>query len=106
MAGLDVVALTSLNEGTPVSLVEAQAAGKAIVATNVGGVGNAVLPNVTALLSESGDADAFASNLIRIIEDESLRLKMGQAGWENVRNKFHYTRLIADMSKLYHDLLK
>ena len=105
MAGLDIIVLTSLNEGTPVSLVEAQAAGKAIVATNVGGVRNVVVPGQTALLSESGNAEDLVSNLVRIIGDERLRLQMGQAGWENVRDNFHYTRLIADMSKLYHELL-
>lgn len=105
LAGLDIIALSSLNEGTPVSLIEAQAAGKPIVSTNAGGISNAVMADETALLSESGDAAAFANNLTRLIDDEALRKRMSETGWENVKRKFHYTRLVDDMSKLYFELL-
>lgn len=105
LAGMDIVAMTSLNEGTPVSLIEAQASGKPIVSTNVGGIENVVIKNETALLSESGNADAFASNLVKLIEDENLRNKMALLGWKHVKNKFHYTRLVQDMRNLYLKLL-
>lgn len=59
-AGADIVALTSLNEGTPVSLIEAQAAGKAIVSTNVGGIGDIVIHGQTALVSEAADKKAHS----------------------------------------------
>ncbi len=105
LAGLDLVALTSLNEGTPVSLIEAQAAGKAIVTTNVGGIGNVVIPDRTALLSSSGDVDKFAKNLTQLIDDKELRIAFGAAGWENVQDKFHVNRLVKDMESLYRKLL-
>jgi glycosyltransferase involved in cell wall biosynthesis len=105
MAGLDIVAMTSFNEGTPVSLVEAQAAGKPIVSTNVGGIKNIVSVNETAFLSESGDVEQLSENLLRLVEEESLRIKMSALGWENVRDKFHYGRLVADMKNLYNNLL-
>jgi glycosyltransferase involved in cell wall biosynthesis len=54
-AGVDIVMLTSLNEGTPVSLIEAQAANRPIVSTRVGGIENVVVPGGTAFLSEPGD---------------------------------------------------
>ena len=102
-AGMDIIALTSLNEGTPVSLIEAQAANKAIVSTNVGGIENIVIPNKTALLSKNDNE--FVDNLIRLVEDENLRTKLSINGWEYVKSKFHYTRLIKDMSELYYKLL-
>lgn len=105
-AGLDIITMSSLNEGTPVSLIEAQAAGKPIVATNAGGISNAVVADESALISESGDVSAFATNLSRLIEDEPLRTRMSKAGWEHVKTKFHYTRLVDDMSELYSELLK
>jgi len=106
-AGLDIIALTSLNEGTPVSLIEAQAANKPIVSTNVGGIENVVIEGVTALLSPSKtDAGLFSDLLLQITENEALRADMSRVGWDHVRNKFHYTRLIRDMAGLYHELLE
>ncbi|NOZ45250.1 MAG: glycosyltransferase family 4 protein [Chlorobi bacterium] len=105
-AGLDVVALTSRNEGTPVSLIEAQAANKPIVSTNVGGISNIVLPNQTALLTRNGGAEDYAFKLLNMVENDALRLKMTHAGWNYVKNKFHYSRLIEDMNDLYFSLLK
>ncbi|MCC6767444.1 MAG: glycosyltransferase [Bacteroidia bacterium] len=106
-AGLDIVALTSLNEGTPVSLIEAQAANKPIVSTNVGGIENVVVEGVTALLSASKtDPTQFAEHLKNLIENDALRADMSRVGWEHVRNKFHFTRLIRDMSALYYELLE
>jgi glycosyltransferase involved in cell wall biosynthesis len=105
-AGLDIIALTSLNEGTPVSLIEAQAANKPIVTTNVGGIENVVVEGVTALLSHSKtDPNQFADLLLQLTENKERRDEMSRAGWEHVRNKFHYTRLVRDMTELYYDLL-
>jgi len=105
-AGLDVVALSSLNEGTPVSLIEAQAANKPIVSTNVGGVSDVVIPGKTALLSESNDVEAFAENLLRLSTDDVLRKNFGKDGYEHVRTKFSYKRLCSDMDGLYRRLLE
>ncbi len=105
MAGLDIVALTSLNEGTPVSLIEAQAAAKPIVTTNVGGIMDIVIENKTALLSESNDVDAFAKNLNTLIKNSQLRNDFGLAGEKHVKQKFGYQRLVNDISELYQQLL-
>jgi glycosyltransferase involved in cell wall biosynthesis len=104
-AGLDVIALTSLNEGTPVSLIEAQAAGKPIVSTRVGGIADVVLENQTALLSEITDEKTFSNNLLRLVNDPELRKKFSNAGKDHVVTKFSYHRLVNDMTGLYHDLL-
>jgi glycosyltransferase involved in cell wall biosynthesis len=104
-AGVDIIMLTSLNEGTPVSLIEAQAANKPIVSTRVGGIENVVLPGRTALLSESGDAAGLRAQLQSLVEDDQMRNNMAQEGWDHVRNKFHYTRLVSDTAALYRSLL-
>jgi glycosyltransferase involved in cell wall biosynthesis len=106
LAGLDIIAMTSLNEGTPVSLIEAQAADKPIVSTDVGGIGNVVIPGITALLSPSGDLDGFISNLVKLVDHPGWRHQMAGAGWEFVKNRFHYERLVEDTRLLYRTLLK
>ncbi|HEX8517143.1 MAG TPA: glycosyltransferase [Bacteroidia bacterium] len=106
LAGSDIVALTSFNEGTPVSLIEAQAAGKPVVSTNVGGIGNVVLKDETAFLCEGNDPEEFAQQILKLTEDSSLREKMSKQGWDHVREKFHFTRLVSDMKKLYSALLE
>jgi glycosyltransferase involved in cell wall biosynthesis len=105
LAGLDIVALTSKNEGTPVSLIEAQAAGKPVVSTNVGGVKDIVEENVTGLLSAVKDIDTFTLNLFNLIEDKTLRESMSNKGQEVVLKQFGYTRLISDIDTLYTTLL-
>jgi len=105
LSGLDIVALTSFNEGTPVSLIEAQAAGKPIVSTNVGGIENVVIKNRTALLSDIDKPESFFSNLKTLTEDENLRKEMAAIGWQHVFEKFHYNRLVKDMQNLYEKLL-
>jgi glycosyltransferase involved in cell wall biosynthesis len=104
-AGLDIIALTSLNEGTPVSLIEAQAAGKPIVSTRVGGIADVVMENKTALLSEINDERAFSENLLQLVTDAYLRNKFSNAGKEFVLSQFSYHRLVKDMSNLYHVIL-
>lgn len=104
-AGLDVIALTSLNEGTPVSLIEAQAAGKPIVSTRVGGIADVVLEDQTALLSDINDEKLFSENLLQLVNDVSLRNRFSQTGRDFVISKFSYHRLVNDMGKLYHELL-
>lgn len=103
-AGLDVVALTSLNEGTPVSLIEAQAANKPIVATRVGGIEDVVIEGETALLSEVDDLPGFSSNLLRVIEGNGLNGGLPR-GSEFVNTRFNYKRLVADTLDLYNQLL-
>jgi glycosyltransferase involved in cell wall biosynthesis len=103
--GLDIVAMTSFNEGTPVCLIEAQACGVPIVTTNVGGIENVVVPFETALLARNNDIDNFSKKLLQLIEDPELRKRQAENGWQLVKHKFHYTRLVSDMERLYSVLL-
>lgn len=104
-AGLDILTLTSLNEGTPVTLIEGQASSKPIVTTDVGAVKDAVLPGKTALLSPSNNLPAFCKNLLAVIENDDLRKKLSEEGGF-IYKKFDYKRLILEMRTLYNQLLK
>ena len=104
-AGLDIVALSSLNEGTPVSLIEAQAAGRPIITTNVGGVENTVLPDRTAMVMEVNDKEAYEKGFLELIENAELRKKLSENGWKHAKDNFHYSRLVNDMDQLYQSLL-
>lgn len=105
LPGLDLIALSSWNEGTPVSLIEAQAAGVPVISTNVGGVRDIVLENETGLIMDSFEVQNYASGLLELIENEEKRKKMSQNGWTHVQHKFHYKRLCSDVEKLYMELL-
>ena len=105
ISGLDIIAMTSLNEGTPVSLIEAQAGNKPVVTTTVGGIEDVVIPDETALLSPSENIEAFAKNLLKLVENRMLREKMQIQGREFVMNRFSYQRLAKDMADLYNELL-
>ena len=106
MAGLDIVTLTSFNEGTPVSLIEAQAANKPIVSTRVGGIADVVLEGETALLADVQDGETFSNHLFQLVQDDVLRQQMGKKGQEQVLQRFSYQRLMGDMSALYYELLE
>jgi len=104
-AGLDIITLCSLNEGTPVSLIEAQASGTPVVATNVGGIEDVVQVGKTALLSTLS-LEKFAENLLKVIHEKDLREKMSNRGWEYVSRKYHYSRLVSEMEQVYHKQLE
>ena len=106
ISGLDIVALCSFNEGTPVSLIEAQAGNKPIISTNVGGIENVVKDGETALLVNNNDFNDFHKTLLKLIEDDELRTRLGTNSWEFVKEKFHYIRLIREMSELYLSILQ
>jgi len=106
LAGLDIVVLTSNNEGTPVSLIEAQAAFKPVVSTNVGGVEDIVIHGQTGFITAVGDVKAFAGFVQQLIENPLLRESMGKNGYENVIVRYSKQRLVNDIKNLYHGFLK
>jgi glycosyltransferase involved in cell wall biosynthesis len=104
-AGMDIICLTSKNEGTPVSLIESQAANVPVITTDVGGVRDIISDNVTGFIVPNNNARIFADRLIELIDNEPLRIEMGRRGWPFVKDAFHYTRLVKDMEKYYKHLL-
>lgn len=105
-ADLDVVVLTSKNEGTPVSLIEAMASGVPVVATNVGGVPDIVVDGVNGYLVPPGDEEAIAAAILDLLDRPARAKAMGQAGRHSVYPKYTLERLLNDMSNLYKELLE
>lgn len=103
-AGMDIICLTSKNEGTPVSLIEAQAAGVPVITTNVGGVQDIIDQENTGFVVNS--FAEYVEKLRFLIENKKKRQEMSQNGWAFVKEKFHYTRLVKDMEDYYKELLK
>ena len=110
---LDVVALTSRNEGTPLTLIEAMANARPVVATQVGGVVDLLGEVVEdgpyqvcrrGLGVPAGDEEAFVAALSRIIRDRSLRHELGESGLEFVEVNYSKERLIEDIKGLYGEL--
>jgi glycosyltransferase involved in cell wall biosynthesis len=104
-ADLDLVALTSANEGSPVSLIEAMAAGKAVVCTRVGGVPDIVADGIVGLLVAPGDTTALAEAITALLADPQRRRQMGEAGRQRMYPAFSAQRLVQDMDQLYTSLL-
>jgi glycosyltransferase involved in cell wall biosynthesis len=115
---LDIVALTSRNEGTPLTLIEAMANARPLISTAVGGVvdllgepirqesnpsykicqrGISVLPD---------DARGFAQGLHRLVTDATLRREIGARGLQFVTREFSIERLLQDIENLYAELVK
>lgn len=106
LAGIDIIVLTSHNEGTPVSLIEAQAACKPVISTNVGGIEDIVQHGETGFITEAGDTASFTQHIQTLIEAPELREKMGKNGHENVIKRYSKQRLITDMKHLYLSFLE
>lgn len=107
---LDLVVLTSINEGTPLVLLEAMAAGRTFVATSVGGVRDLMAGDSRKLkgfevfengILASGDASSLAAGIRYLLERPELRRAMGQAGREFVTRRFSHHRLANDLESLY-----
>ena len=105
-ADADIVALTSHNEGTPVSLIEALAAGRAVVGTSVGGVPDLLDGATRGLLVPPGDEEALARAIVRLLDTPSLRASLGRAGRGYVFPELDIATLIGRMDNLYRGLLE
>jgi glycosyltransferase involved in cell wall biosynthesis len=105
-AALDAIALTSANEGTPVAVIEALAAGLPAVATDVGGVSDVVRDGRTGFLVPGHDVDGIADRLARLAADPALRKSLGAQGSEWVRERYSVPRLVRDIDLLYRSLVE
>jgi glycosyltransferase involved in cell wall biosynthesis len=120
---LDIVALTSLNEGTPLTLIEAMANERAIIATAVGGVPDLLGESLAGPINASADSmpggvrlcergvlvqpnetEAFCAGLSRLVEDEELRRALGTRGRQFVTGNYSRERLLKDITSLYREM--
>ncbi len=105
LAAFDALLLTSVNEGTPVTTIEALAASRPVVSTRVGGVPDVVEEGVDGFLAEPDDAEGLADALARLAADPELRARMGAAGRERALRRYAVERLVSDVDDLYRSLL-
>jgi glycosyltransferase involved in cell wall biosynthesis len=105
-AAFDVFILASANEGTPVTAIEALAAGKPVVATRVGGIPDVVRDGEDGFLVPPGDVEALADRLAELATDDQLRERMGEAARARVRERYSVERLVDDVDRLYRSLLE
>ncbi len=103
LSAADIVLLTSDNEGTPLSLIQAGMAGLPVVTTNVGSVPEVVLGNVTGIIT-SLDVQEIADALEKLVSDKVLRAQLGSAAQEFTLANFGVQRLVDDHEKLYKKL--
>lgn len=104
-AGMDIICLSSDNEGTPVSLIEAQAGNLPVISTDVGGVRDILKDGETGFVVPKRDGGAFAEKLELLIENKEIREKMSQNGWTFVEEQFNYMTLARNMTAYYRTLL-
>jgi glycosyltransferase involved in cell wall biosynthesis len=102
---MDVLLLPSVNEGTPVSVIESLAAERPAVATRVGGTPDVVRDGVDGFLVDPGDGEGLADRLAELARDPALRAAMGEAGRARVLGRYSVDRLVDDIDELYRRLL-
>ena len=102
---LDVVICSSRNEGTPVALIEAMAAGVAVLSTEVGGVADLVTHGETGWLVPPGDPSAMAGAIRHLLAEPNLRARLAAAGRGVALDRHDVTRLIARIERLYTGLI-
>jgi glycosyltransferase involved in cell wall biosynthesis len=102
---MDVLFLPSVNEGTPVSLIESLAAERPAVATRVGGTPDVIRDGVDGFLVDSADPGELADRLAELAGDAPRRAAMGEAGRARVLERYAVERLVDDVDELYRELL-
>ncbi len=102
---LDAVVISSDNEGTPASLIEAMAAGCPVVATRVGGVPDLIADGETGRLVPPGDPVALAEALLALFREPRRTVSMAEQARRRVLERYQAKRLVADVDRLYRELL-
>ena len=105
-AAADVVVLTSRNEGSPVSIIEAMAAARPVVCTDVGGVSDVVASGVSGILVPYGDAEGLATAIDGLLADPAMRERLGNEARNAVYPRYDVSRLVTDITALYASLVR
>jgi glycosyltransferase involved in cell wall biosynthesis len=105
-ADLNVLVVSSDNEGTPVSAIEAMASSCPVVATRVGGLPDLIEDQKSGRLVPPRDAEALASAVLDLLSNPQTACELGQNAMEAVRQRFTVQRLLSDMDHLYTELLE
>jgi glycosyltransferase involved in cell wall biosynthesis len=104
LARCTVFVLPSYNEGQPMSVLEAMAAGTPVLSTRTGGVPDAVTDGVNGLLVEAGDVEALSAALSVLLSNEALRRRLGQCARDRVRDAFSTDVLLPQLEEIYDEV--
>ena len=104
LALMDIFLLSSLSEGTSMTLLEAMSFHKPCVVTDAGGNPEIVLHEETGLVSKNEDEAAFAESMMRLVEDESLRMKLGDTGRKRYEEYFSVSSMANQYEAIYEGL--
>ena len=105
IGALDVLAVTSITDGSPLVVLEAMAAGVPVVASAVGGIPHQLRHEAEGLLVRPGDPDALAGALARLIQDERGRRRFGEAARRRAAREFSHAALVACMDAIYRSVV-
>ncbi|MCM8813734.1 MAG: glycosyltransferase family 4 protein, partial [Candidatus Omnitrophica bacterium] len=103
---IDIFVMPSIQEGLGLSLLEAQACGLPVVASDVGGIPTVVKHEVTGLLAPPRDPQALAAAIIRLMSDRELAMRLGERARKDVAEKFTVARMTAQVEKVYREVLR
>jgi glycosyltransferase involved in cell wall biosynthesis len=106
LAAADLFLLSSVTEGIPLTVIEAMAAGLAVVSPDVGGVSEVVVHGETGGLVPARDPDALAAMVVMLADIRSMRNRMGRAGRERAEKRFSETTMVAEYRRLYREMLR
>jgi len=104
--GTDIFVLTSRTEGLPNVIMEAMAAGRPVVATEVGGVPELVGDGKTGYLVPSNDTEKLSQAVIRLLKDQKMAKRMGERGRERIAKSFLVDRMVEETENLYLSLFR
>jgi glycosyltransferase involved in cell wall biosynthesis len=105
LAAFDLYVHPALMEGFGIAVVEAMAAGKAVVATTTGGLPEVVAQGETGLLVPPGDAEALATAVVTLLKDRARREQMGRCGKARAQERFSLEASVAQVEELYDEIL-
>jgi glycosyltransferase involved in cell wall biosynthesis len=105
LAALDLYVHPALMEGFGIAVVEAMAAGKAVVATTTGGLPEVVAQEETGLLVPPGDAESLAAAVVSLLQDRVRREQMGRQGRARAHERFSLDASVARMEQVYGEVL-
>ena len=106
MSSIDIFVLPSLWEGLGLVLLEAMAAKKPIVATNVSAIPEIVLDGKTGILVPPSNAEALADGILRLVKQRNLAKTMGETGRERLEVHFGIEKMVKRVERIYDELIK
>lgn len=106
LESLDIYVQPSLCEALGFGIIEASAMKLPVVASDIGGIPEVVVPGKTGLLASVKDSDSIANHLITLLQNETLRLQMGEAGRQQAVSKFTNTEMATRTFDLYDQILR